>query len=851
MKRLIAIALTVMLLLSVIPFAVFAADDPALDPNNVCYAEDSEGTKTYYTSVKTALNQAPSGSTIVLLRDSSYTGHGTFTSKSLTVDGQGYTLTTSGGYAFDVCGNANNTFTVKNLKVNSARFIYNEFSTVNIENCTVNDSYGLVFSIALPDGTDANINIKDTTINLNTTNNEPFARTGNNISKNCDITFNIQNSDINLTTSKAENGGDSTKSCFNLLTAGTVTVNLDATSSLKMDGQYMKTMFHGHDASGALALNLANGATVAVNNCVAGTGIITANMNSKTTIVDNGAKWVVGVEAAKKGITLPTISENGDEHSWFDGDNIVSNPYVNTSATADVVLTHKAYVAEGGDPFKIVDASGNNVATYSTLQKAVDALTDGQKIIVVDDYVLTSALVFSGTYDKENLKNVVIEGATKADGKVKITCVAGFAEHVGLYNLTVKNLEIANVATSDVFKYDPYTNGAWVSDFASSTTTVDNCTITAPSGAVFRLAAQANGADYQKHEPFIIKVKDSEISSGGSAATSVICVPWNTSASVDLSVENSTITAVGGNATSPNPETSYVFCFNPTKAAVTDISSTCNITIDGTSKLIANFTGTTTPTGGIFRNIGGTVTINLAEGAELYVNNGAEKTQNSFIMNERGNLTVNDDGAVWKIGANTAKAGIKLHDNETGFWLVGGELIEAGKTYTNTNATEDVVASVFDIRDGFSVVQGAGLKISGDSAGIAFGVFVSEEVLDNIGENASVGICILPEPYKDIIANDDALTEGVDYIELGKMVSDITGEGDQSLKFAISDIPVEDSNAVFVRLTAVGFISYANESGENIVIYTENYYTTSLYELAVKSQNKDSELVKSILAVNA
>ena len=433
MKKIIALVLTAFLLLSVIPLAVFAEDDPALDPNNVCYAEDSTGAKTYYTSVRTALSSAPDGSTIVLLRDSSYTGHGTFTSKSLTVDGQGHTLTTSGGYAFDVCGSANNTFTVKNLTVNSARFMYNEFSTIYVENCTVNDSYGLVFSINLPDGVDANINIKDTTINLNTTNNEPFAKTGGGIAKNCDITFNVQNSDINLTTAKAENSGDSTRACFNLLTAGTGTVNLDATSSMKMAGQYMKTMFHGHDGTGALALNLAEGAELAINDGVAGVTFITANMNSKTTINDNGAKWIIGEAAAADGVVLPVFGKAGDTVIGYAKDGKIYK------ALTTVAGTYKAsdftnVVAYAADDFAMIDGASlrtvykeNGIRFSTTYTDALKAAVGNNATfgtLIAPTKVLDGAALTVSTADALNVvstKSVDGEGVTTYHAAVLMT----------------------------------------------------------------------------------------------------------------------------------------------------------------------------------------------------------------------------------------------------------------------------------------------------------------------------------------------------------------------------------------------------------------------------------------------
>ena len=354
-------------------FSHFESSDPSLDPSNVAYAEDKDGNKTYYTSVNSALAGAPSGSTIVLLKDSSYTGHGTFTSKSLTVDGRGFTLTTSGGYTFDVCGSANNTFTVKNLNVNSARFIYNEFSNVNVENCVVNDSYGLIFSIVYASGTDGVINIKDTTINLNTTNNEPFAKIGGGVTRDCDVTFNLENSKINMKTSKAADGGDNARGCFNLLSCGTITVNVDATSSLTMGGDYMRSMFYGHDA-GKLALNLADGAVIAMNNCAPGAVFVTSDMYDSTTITDNGADWVIGDAAATAGVYLPVLGKAGETVIGYVKDGKLYNAYTKTAGTykASDFLNVAAFTAsdydmiDGASLRTIYTENGLRFTTYAS-----------------------------------------------------------------------------------------------------------------------------------------------------------------------------------------------------------------------------------------------------------------------------------------------------------------------------------------------------------------------------------------------------------------------------------------------------------------------------------------------------
>ena len=113
-----------------------------------------------------------------------------------------------------------------------------------------------------------------------------------------------------------------------------------------------------------------------------------------------------------------------------------------------------AIFAEGDtNPIKIVDAEGNDVATYATLQEAVNAVTDDQKIIILEDYALSSYLQYKGSYNPDDLKDVVIEGADKSDGtKVKVTCAKGFSDQVGCYNLTVRNLDIVNEGTGfDVF----------------------------------------------------------------------------------------------------------------------------------------------------------------------------------------------------------------------------------------------------------------------------------------------------------------------------------------------------------------------------------------------------------------
>ena len=714
MKKLIAIVLAVMLLMSVIPMAI-SAEGETTNPIKIVDAEGNDVAT--YASLQDAVNAVTDTQKIIILQDYTLASFlqykGSYNAADLKdvviegatkPDGSKVTITCVKGFSDQVgCYN----LTVRNLNiVNQGTgydvFMYDPYSggwlsdyaspTLIVDNCTITSPGRSVFKM-MGHGNGAAykkhnpfiVKVKDSTISGGGAAGQGVVSVPWNTCASVDMT--VENSTIMAVGGNATSGNPETSYVFhfnpikNGVTDFSSTFNLsvDGTSKLIANFTNTATPTGGifNNIGGTATITLAEGAELYVNNGSGKTqNSFIMNERGNLTIDDKGAVWKVGADTAKNGITLPTF---GDD-VWYVGKTQVTNPYVNASATGDVVLTHGAYVPPSVDPIKIVDAEGNQVATYTDLQAAFNAAIDGQKIILLDDYILAAPLAFNGAYDASDLRDVVIEGA---DG-VTLTCANGLATRVGCYNLTLKNLNIVNNGSADVLKYTP-----GVAGFVSSTTIVENCKITADLSAVFNLSAEAGGNTLIKHNPFIVKIKDSTVSGGGSAGTSVICVPWNTFASVDLSIENSTVKAVNGNATSGNPETSYIFCFNPIKGGISDFSSTCNVTVDGTSKLIANFTGTVTPTGGIFNNIGGTATINLAEGAELYVNNGAEKTNNAFILNTRGTTTINDNGAIWKVGADTAKAGVTLPTFGEDVWYLGDTPVT--NPYKNTSATADAV----------------------------------------------------------------------------------------------------------------------------------------------------------------
>ena len=720
MKKIIAILLTVMMILSVAPLAIFAADGAT--ETDVCYIE-TDGVKTYYDNVNTAIEAAASGSTIVMIKDSSISGYKTINGKALTIDGGDFTLTNTGsGYAFDVAKGADTTLpvTIKNLTLNSPWGLWTNNDRVNIEDCTFNISDGMTLSYA---GSDGIVNFTNTVFNYDNNNvkSEPFMRTGNGNANN--LTVNMVNSQITAKFGNNTNNYTQNNGLFNVFTTGTFTVNMDAQSSITTDGDYVCSIFSLHkDKVSGFNLNLADGATLKLNNGNAGVRFFANEIAyEKMNIVDNGAKWVVGAAAAKKGVNLPSFLVDGAPSAWSTGEETYSGKWGNANATADTVFTPVK-----GDNYDyyvyIADADGKFIKEYDTVNNAFKAQVSGQKIMVNGDTLMTGT-ISTGAYT-EVAREVIVEGVEKGEGiKAEITSSSGIADTLSLWNLTLENLVVSNYSGGDMFYFDTWYNGGWQDVHSGGNFTISNCVINNNGPRMFKCRGGASTS--VEHGPFNITVKDSTVNHIGAGT-----MLWaNHYALINLKVENSTVNSKNGSVITVDEQ-----------LTTGSANSTVNAIFD---KSVVNSGGKTS------------AFYLYTNGKELDV-----KLTNGTVVNHSGTRAV-----LQSDGPNAEYVGIALDNsriNSTASYPVGymGEKsLAKNLTFTLKNNSyvglvggstsqwyswmfmfePNSVNSVFDLSvDGTSEIY-ANLTGAGTAAGILYGCLASTSNI-NLEKGAIVGI---------------------------------------------------------------------------------------------------------------
>jgi hypothetical protein len=166
-KKILAIALSILMAVSMMPFTVFAADEAA----------EINGTK--YETFEAAWNAAVDGDTITLLKDSAGNGlkapQGKYTT-GLTVNFDGYTYTVDGSLvgstgtetqAFQLLKDNKITFENGTIYSSKAKMLIQNYSNLTLDNMTLtldNPSYAYAYTLSNNNG---NVVIEDTEINAN------------------------------------------------------------------------------------------------------------------------------------------------------------------------------------------------------------------------------------------------------------------------------------------------------------------------------------------------------------------------------------------------------------------------------------------------------------------------------------------------------------------------------------------------------------------------------------------------------------------------------------------------------------------------------------------------------------
>ena len=460
---------------------------------------------------------------------------------------------------------------------------------------------------------------------------------------------------------------------------------------------------------------------------------------------------------------------------------------------------------------KIVDANGADVKSYATLQEAVTAVKDDQKILVLDDYTLPKYLTQS-TYNKDDLRDIVIEGVTKADGtKPKITATVGFTDQLGIYNLTVRNLNIYNPNTTyfAMFMYDPYVGSAWYNDHGEQTLTIDNCELLS-NNQIFKLYGGNDGA--KERSAYNVVIKDSTVVMDGAE----VLLYTNNGASSNLDIQNSTIKFLKGKDTEAGTQ---MFLYNSGEVGKHTVK------ISGNSVIECATNTATCVKSGMFAKYAGTLDVELGEGVTLYMNAGAVHTDNWFF---RGTANITDNGATWKVSKTTLANGVVLPvANGISAWMGNGALLPADEFYSG-DAEGDTVFSLLSA-DAYTIMNGAGYK----EGGMAFGMSVSDAFVAAVGENAKFGLLIAPEEYAMFGFDKGSLNPG-QYIELSTDAAGLVNgeEGRKNCILGFGGFPADNYDAKYVEISAIGFIEYEDANGEKVTLYTAERYTISYAELA-------------------
>ena len=303
-----------------------------------------------------------------------------------------------------------------------------------------------------------------------------------------------------------------------------------------------------------------------------------------------------------------------------------------------------AVAEDGGNEAKIGETE------YATLEAAIDAAENGATITLLRD------LIWS-VKEKKLEKDLIIDGGTE---NRKITSTIGYLFDVRR-NITLKNLKLDT------------TNGFRFRNTAGkpSVATVENVEWTLGRGLLVNI--QGSVADV----PQKLNIVNSTIIKPSGKGDSLIATYNEKLNDITITVENSTLTQAGGNTTSGSIGNRAIFYFH--------CNSNVVLNLKGNSTLNYNPQGCANAVHAFFCTKEAKVTVNADSSVSLnLLDSEAETAKNYFTYitgtgENKGTVTVNDNGAAWNISAAIAKRGFYFptsgsYDvNET-----GKAVVEAG-----------------------------------------------------------------------------------------------------------------------------------------------------------------------------
>ena len=482
---------------------------------------------------------------------------------------------------------------------------------------------------------------------------------------------------------------------------------------------------------------------------------------------------------------------------------------------------------------------------YTTLQSAIDSVSNGETIVLMQDIELSTSLVIPN-------KNITftIDGKRTDGGNYKLT-YNGRSTYIidclGRANVNFANLDIYSAFTG--IRFRPSTNlvdenGNDVSGKITRKYVFSDCNVTfSDLGFNLNTSGASNLAGYElifdgctlKQEKaerlfYIVNVSD-----------------------VDISFIDTDIIQQGRSTT----DCKGLFQIDSNAVNTTfNFDSASTVTADPTEIKVDSGIATY-PQQYLFmlRGTTNTFNLNVAEGTKLYLGGNEPTAEYSFIYKESDGSTVkvSDGGAQWIVNETAAKAGVKLPTiTNTGYlnygWTWNGNIY--GAELTNPSADGDTVISpVFLEQSDFDMEDGAAIRNT-DEGGIRFTTVVSEETRELLGENAVFGTLIAP----NALLSGELTLETAAANDFANIVTKRWATNDEGkLVYYAALVGFPDTTAAYrTTFAARAYVTVTYADGSTNTIYTDfdEDNVRSAYKVAHILYNRENDPIKDDKYIN-
>ncbi len=848
MKKVISLVLVSVMLVMCIPLSAVAA---------VASTDVAKIGETGYATLDAAITAALGGKgDIVLLKDASYNvgndkswGDLKSGSSNFTIDGQGHTMTVN-----TPMYNTHHTVTFKNMKISMNDTIdLSGKGHITFDGCTVTINNNNSEKGNLRHTGTGNITFNNTTVTNNKADCPALYLRG---ADKCNSTITVDNSTIvsNVGSADSSEGNNAVIQTNQNSTNMVMTYNLRVINNSVLKcavsgnsaeqqprvirvGQYTTTFNLYSDPSCQFILapqgtNFKNSGFLSDNKSNSEknfkmygspTFIAEANALTKTIylpkdICNLGSGTIDATTIAETG--FKGFAMNGDTTSLYTSNSVSANKY-SSKLTIMPVYQH-ASVAKIG------------TTSYATFAEAMKAAKNGDTVTLLHDCEITEDLNMAS-----GANNITVDG-----GSLAHTIYVKKYIRAGNNNVTFKGCRM--VLTTAIEQTNGY-KGNYIFDECNITLNTVVYTENNQEKVSHGNFRHCGSGNYTFNNTTMI---------GNTGATMMFLRP---NSSGKLTINNSNFIQRKGSGDTNIGNNSVLHIVN---SAASDnnynvADMVYNIELKNNAVLKNESNNNSSKSAGIItaQNSAGnpklTVNITSDATAKLLLDSKSTALTSIGFINSVGTPTINLAGDLACIASPyIASKGITLTPLGGAEWILNGGTVTG--TYKNSSATEDVkliATQGFTLEDAeISMRFNAYLKTEG-SAGIAFGMDISNATLENLKGDVTYGIIITSEHFLDYgaeftidgLGDDESITLSTDSSGL------VSGVGGKICMLGIENIPLGSSDAAFLKLEARGFIL-----NDGKLVYTQNTIKTSLYELALQAAEEgyaDNATVKEILAV--